>query len=85
MHSLSCSDLYCGFVVRCGSTHALLDLAGHGQESLLDVGGVLGGGLEEGDAEAVSEFLRLISVMLIWERQRVMLVPHGVEQLMLCM
>ena len=31
--------------------HALLDLSRHGQESLLDVGGVLGRGLEEWDAE----------------------------------
>jgi hypothetical protein len=40
----------------CGA-HALLDLAGHGEESLLDVGRALRGGLEEGDAEAVCEFL----------------------------
>jgi hypothetical protein len=40
----------------CGS-HTLLDLAGHGQESLLDVGGALRGGLEEWDAEAVCELL----------------------------
>lgn len=33
-----------------GAAHALLDLAGHGKESLLDIAGVLGGGLEEGDA-----------------------------------
>lgn len=38
--------------------HALLDLPGHGQESLLDVGSVLGRGLEERDAEAVSKLLR---------------------------
>ena len=38
-------------------THTLLDLAGHGQESLLNVGGVLGRGLEEGDAQAVGELL----------------------------
>lgn len=37
--------------------HALLDLPGHGQESLLDVGSVLGRGLEERDAEAVSKLL----------------------------
>ena len=43
----------------CGSlrSHTLLDLAGHGQESLLDVGGVLGRSLEEGNSEAVSELL----------------------------
>lgn len=38
--------------------HALLDLAGHGKEGLLDVGGVLGRGLEEGNAQAVGELLR---------------------------
>ena len=47
-------------VVRCCAAHALLDLAGHGEESLLDVAGVLGRGLEEGDAQAVGEFLRVI-------------------------
>ena len=37
--------------------HALLDLSRHGQESLLDVGGVLGGGLKERDVERVRELL----------------------------
>lgn len=40
-----------------GAAHALLDLAGHGKESLLDVASVLGGGLEEGNAQAVGELL----------------------------
>lgn len=40
-----------------GAAHALLDLAGHGKESLLDVAGVLGGGLEEGNAQAIGELL----------------------------
>lgn len=44
-------------VVDSGVTHALLDLTGHGQEGLLDVGCVLGRGLEERNAEAVSELL----------------------------
>ena len=44
------------------AAHALLDLAGHGQEGLLDVAGVLGRRLEEGDAEAVGEFLGIWSV-----------------------
>jgi hypothetical protein len=35
----------------------VLDLLGHGKESLLDVGGVLGRGLEEGDAELVGKAL----------------------------
>lgn len=41
---------------RLGS-HALLDLSGHGQERLFDVGSVLGRSLEERDAKAVSELL----------------------------
>jgi len=49
--------LHGGLVVDGRVAHALLDLAGHGQEGLLDVAGVLGRGLEEGDAEAVCEFL----------------------------
>lgn len=40
-----------------GSSHAILDLLGHGHESLLDVGGALGRGLQEGDGELISEFL----------------------------
>ncbi len=35
----------------------ILDLLGHGQESLFDVGSVLGRSLEEGNAELVGEFL----------------------------
>lgn len=61
--ALALADLHArlGVVSRCG-THALLDLAGHSQESLLDVAGVLRGGLKEGDSEAVSELLRWLSV-----------------------
>lgn len=52
------ANLYGGFrVVRGRATHALLDLAGHGQESLLDVAGVLCRGFKEGDAQAVGKFL----------------------------
>jgi len=39
------------------AAHSLLDLTSHCQESLLDVAGVLGRGLQEGDSEAVGEFL----------------------------
>ena len=57
--ALALADLYAGLGVvgGCGA-HALLDLAGHGEESLLDVAGVLGRGLEEGDSEGVGKFLR---------------------------
>lgn len=61
LHTLTLSDLHRRLVVDGRVAHALLDLACHGQEGLLDVAGVLGGGLEEGDAEAVREFLYNIS------------------------
>jgi hypothetical protein len=51
------TDLDGRLVVDGGVAHAFLDLAGHGQEGLLDVGCVLGRCLEEGNAEAVGEFL----------------------------
>jgi hypothetical protein len=51
------TDLDGRLVVDGGVSHALLDLAGHGQEGLLNVGCILGRCLEEGNAEAVSEFL----------------------------
>lgn len=52
-------DLDVGFrVVGCCGSHPLLDLAGHGQEGLLDVAGVLGGGFQEWDSQAVGEFLK---------------------------
>lgn len=44
-------------VVGGGGAHALLDLAGHGQEGLLDVARVLGRSLKERNTQAVSEFL----------------------------
>lgn len=59
LHALALADLHGGLVVDGGVAHALLDLAGHGEEGLLDVAGVLGRGLEERDAEAVCEFLLL--------------------------
>lgn len=57
LDALALTDLYRGLVVDCGGTHALFDLSCHGEEGLLDVGSVLGGCLEEGDSNAVSEFL----------------------------
>ncbi len=52
-------------VVRRRAAHALLDLARHGKESLLDVAGVLGRGLEEGDSQAVGEFLCAMSQRVV--------------------
>jgi hypothetical protein len=57
LHALTLSNLDSGFVVNSSCAHALLDLSSHGQEGLFDVGGVLGGCLEERDSEAVGEFL----------------------------
>lgn len=55
---MTLANLYAGLgVVGSSGTHALLDLPGHGQESLLDVAGVLGRGLEEGNTQAVGELL----------------------------
>lgn len=47
-------------VVGGGSAHTLLDLPGHSQESLLDIAGVLGRGLEEWNTQAVGEFLLFV-------------------------
>jgi hypothetical protein len=54
---LALTDLYCWLVVGGRSAHPFLDLSGHGEEGLLNVGGVFSGGLEEGDAETISKFL----------------------------
>lgn len=56
--TLALANLDAGFrVVGSGGAHALLDLASHGKESLLDIASVLGRSLEEGNAQAVGEFL----------------------------
>lgn len=66
-NALSLADLHTGLgVVRRRGAHALLNLASHGQESLLDVARVLGRGLEEGDAQAVGEFLYSKSITYPW-------------------
>lgn len=57
IYPLSLSDLYRWLIIRSCGTHSLLDLAGHGQEGLFDVAGVLGRGLEEWDTQAVGELL----------------------------
>lgn len=46
-------------MLRLGHVHALLYLGGEAVEGLFDVGVVLGGDLEEGDAEFVGELLAL--------------------------
>jgi len=63
LHALSLSDGDGGLGVCGRGTHALLDLAGHGQEGLLDIGGALGRRLKEWDAETVCEFLQAMSAM----------------------
>jgi hypothetical protein len=64
LYSLALTDGHCGLVVDGRGSHALFDLAGHGQESLLDVGRALRRCLKEGDAKAVREFLRRMSALL---------------------
>lgn len=57
LDSLALANLDRGLVVDCSGTHPFLDLSGHGQECLFDVGGTLGGGLQERNAQAVGELL----------------------------
>lgn len=54
---MALTDLHGGLVVDSGRAHPLLDLSGHGQESLFDVGRILCGGFQEGDSKAVGELL----------------------------
>jgi hypothetical protein len=58
------TDLDCRFVVDGGCSHTLLDLSGHGEKSLFDVGGVLRRGFEERNADAVCELLYSVSLVL---------------------
>jgi len=57
LHALALADLDGRLVVDGRGSHTLFDLSGHGQESLLDIGRVLGRGFEEGDAQAVRKLL----------------------------
>lgn len=52
-------DFQVGLVAAgsCPGAHALLDLCGHGHESLLNVGGILGTCLQEGDGQRISKLL----------------------------
>ena len=54
---MALADLHGGFIVNGSCAHALLDLSGHGQEGLFDVGSILGGGFKEGDSKAVGKLL----------------------------
>lgn len=63
---MAAGDLDSWLVVGGGRAHALLDLASHGEEGLLDVGCVLGRGFEEWDTEVIGQVLgkKLVSVNL---------------------
>lgn len=73
MHIGALTDLHSRLVVDGRVAHALFDLAGHGEESLFNVVGILGGGLKEGDPQAVGELLNVLSALLIlsWKER-----PH---------
>lgn len=58
LNALTLPNLHCWLVVHRCCTHALLDLAGHGEEGLFNVVCVLRGCLEKWDAEAVGKFLK---------------------------
>lgn len=58
LDALALTNLHGRLVVDGSRTHALLDLSCHRQESLLYVGSVLGGSLEEGDSKAVGKLLQ---------------------------
>ena len=57
LHTLVIADLNSGFVVHLRGAHTLFYLSSHGEESLLNVRGVLSGCFEEGDTKTVGEFL----------------------------
>jgi hypothetical protein len=42
LNTLTLTDLHSRLVVNSGSSHTLLDLPSHGQESLLNIGSILG-------------------------------------------
>lgn len=58
LNALTLANLHSGLVVHCGSPHALFDLSCHGQESLLDIRGILCGCFEEWNSKAISKFLK---------------------------
>jgi len=54
---LSTANLDSRFVVDCSGSHTLLNLSRHSQERLLNVGSILGRGLQERNPETVGKFL----------------------------
>ena len=58
---MALSDLNCGLVVNGRGAHTLLDLSCHCEEGLFNVGSILSGGFQEGNANAVREFLANVS------------------------
>lgn len=79
LHALTLPDGHCGLGVGRGRAHTFLDLAGHGQEGLFDVGCALRRRFEKWDAEAVCEFLHdtVSTLLLCWARRQTYL-RHGV-------
>lgn len=60
-------DLHVGLLrgpVRGPGAHPLLDLRRHGHEGLLHVGGALGAGLQEGDAQVFGKFLEIEEIKI---------------------
>lgn len=58
LHSLALTDLHRWLVVDGRSSHSLLDLSGHCQESLFDIRSILRRGFEKRNADTVSELLQ---------------------------
>ena len=61
LYALTLAYLHSGLVVHRRCAHSLFDLSRHGQEGLLNITGVLGGSLQERNAETVSKFLFCIT------------------------
>ena len=75
---MSGADLDVWFrVVGRRGTHPLLDLAGHGQEGLLDVACILRRGLKERDSQAVGEFLKATKLVIRRSEDGVGLFRYG--------
>ena len=68
LHALTLANLNCRFVVHCCCSHSFLNLPGHGQECLLNVGCALGRSLQEWDPKAIGEFLKYYVRIRWWMR-----------------